>query len=95
MRNDVDQVHIGVRVESVSTYQERYSKIDYRLSYSCFWLYHFRILISSKRLIFQLKKGQFSFVAKRKEKKQKLKKKNKEKIEERNGKNENTTLYFV
>lgn len=75
MRNDVDQVHIGVRVESVSTQQERYSKIDYRLSYSYFWLYHFRILISSKRLIFQLKKGQFSFVEKRKEKKTKTEKK--------------------
>ena len=46
-------------------------------------------------MIFQFKKDQFSFVAKRKEKKQKLKKKKKEKIEERNGKNENTTLYFV
>lgn len=34
MRNDVDQVHIGVRVESVSTQQERYSVrsiIDYRI----------------------------------------------------------------
>lgn len=88
--NDVDQVHIGVRrlrVESVSALQERYSKIDYRLSYSYFWLYHFRILISSKRLMIQLTMASSISWQKKKTKEKKTdSEKQQKKIKERNEK---------